>query len=231
MVRPSTKRAHYLSIGVLVLLWAQSAHLSLTDQDFVRGIASSVSRLALYAGGHGLVVALVLFGLLRLSRESLGDIGFTSQHIGKQLGIGTLFGMALFLVHNLFISPVIDALVPASADQGVDLTLLFNNAKEYPIWILLAVLQGGLVEEGSRVFGITRFEKVFGKPGFVFAVIVGSMVFGLAHLYQGVDSAIATAIQAVLFILIYLRRRRTLEAVTAHAVYDIIGITIAYQIY
>ena len=174
---------------------------------------------------------MVLFGLLRLSRESLGDIGFTSQHIGKQLGIGTLFGMALFLVHNLFISPVIDALVPASADQGVDLTLLFNNAKEYPIWILLAVLQGGLVEEGSRVFGITRFEKVFGKPGFVFAVIVGSMVFGLAHLYQGVDSAIATAIQAVLFILIYLRRRRTLEAVTAHAVYDIIGITIAYQIY
>lgn len=214
-----------------MLLWAQSAHSSLTDQDFVRGIASSVSRLALYAGGHGLVVALVLFGLLRLSRESLSDIGFTSQHIGKQLGIGTLFGMALFLLHNLFISPVIDALVPASADQGVDLTLLFNNAKEYPIWILLAVLQGGLVEEGSRVFGITRFEKAFGKPGFVFAVIVGSMVFGLAHLYQGIDSAIATAIQAVLFILIYLRRRRTLEAVTAHAVYDIIGITIAYQTY
>ena len=49
--------------------------------------------------------------------------------------------------------------------------------------------------------------------------------------YQGLDSAIGTGIQALLFILIYLRKRRALEVVTAHAVYDIIGITIAYQIY
>ena len=57
------------------------------------------------------------------------------------------------------------------------------------------------------------------------------LVFGIGHLYQGVDSAIGTGIQALLFILIYLRKRRTLEAVAAHAVYDIVGITIAYWIY
>ena len=58
-----------------------------------------------------------------------------------------------------------------------------------------------------------------------------AIVFGVNHLYQGVDSAIGTGVQALLFILIYLRRRRILEAVAAHAVYDIIGITIAYLIY
>ena len=88
-----------------------------------------------------------------------------------------------------------------------------------------------MVEEGMRVFGLTRFEKVFGRPGLATAAVVGSIVFGINHLYQGVDSAIGTGVQALLFILIYPRRRRTLEAVAAHAVYDIIGITIAYVIY
>ena len=63
------------------------------------------------------------------------------------------------------------------------------------------------------------------------SAIAERSLFGIGHLYQGVDSAIGTGIQAVLFILIYLRKRNTLEAVVAHAVYDIIGITIAYMIY
>ena len=93
------------------------------------------------------------------------------------------------------------------------------------------MFKGGLMEEGARVFGLTRFEKAFGRSGLVIAAALGSIVFGIGHLYQGVDSAIGTGIQALLFILIYLRKRRTLEAVTAHAVYDIIGITLAYIIY
>lgn len=231
MGRLSKERAYYLSITVVLLLWAQGVHLSLTDQEFVQGIASSVSRLALFAGGRGLVVLLIIIGLLRLSRESFADLGFTSRQLARQLGIGTLFGIALFVVHNLLISPVIDAVLPASSPQGVDLAPLFGNAYEYPIWIFLAVFKGGLVEELARIFGLTRFERVFGRPGLLFAVVAGSVAFGIGHLYQGVDSAIGTGMQAVLFILIYLRKRRALEAVTAHTVYDIIGITIAYQIY
>jgi len=134
-------------------------------------------------------------------------------------------------VQQVLISPVIDVFLPPTAARGVDLAPLFHNVAQYPIWIFLAVFKGGVVEEGMRVFGLTRFEKVFGRPGLLTAAVVGSIVFGINHLYQGVDSAIGTGVQALLFILIYLRRRRTLEAVAAHAVYDIIGITIAYMIY
>ncbi len=227
----STSRARYLSVVVVVLIWAQGVYFSLIDQAMVQSIAGSLPRLALFVSGHGLVIALIIAGLLRLSRETFGSIGFTSQKLARQLGIGTLFGFALFIVHQLLIAPVIDALLPTSAAQGVDLSLLFDNVYQYPIWIFLAVFKGGLVEEGMRVFGLTRFEKVFGRPGLMLAIVVGSIVFGVNHLYQGVDSAIGTGVQALLFILIYLRRRRTLEAVAAHAVYDIIGITIAYLIY
>ena len=215
----------------VVLIWAQSAHFSLADQAFAQEIASSLPRLALFASGHGIIIFLVIAGLLRLSRETFRDIGFTSEQLGRQLGIGTLFGFALFIVQQVLISPVIDVFLPPTAARGVDLAPLFHNIAQYPIWIFLAVFKGGVVEEGMRVFGLTRFEKVFGRPGLVTAAVVGSIVFGINHLYQGVDSAIGTGVQALLFILIYLRRRRTLEAVAAHAVYDIIGITIAYMIY
>ncbi len=227
----SPNRARYLSVLVVVLIWAQAVYLSLADQAFVQGIARSLPRLALFASGHGLVTILVIVGLLWLSRENLGDIGFTSRQFGRQLGIGTLFGFGVFILHQLLISPVIDAFLPTSAAQGVDLSLLFDNVYQYPIWIFLALFKGGLVEEGARVFGLTRFENVFGRPGLVIAAAIGSIVFGISHLYQGIDSAIGTGIQALLFILIYLRKRRTLEAIVAHAVYDVIGITIAYVIY
>lgn len=227
----STNQVRYLSVVVVVLIWTLGAYISLTDQAFVESVASSLTGLALFASGSGIVILLVIAGLLWLSGENLGDIGFTSEHLGRQLGIGTLFGFALFILHQVLISPVIDVFLPASVAQGVDLSLLFDNVYQYPIWIFLAVITGGLIEEGMRVFGLTRFENVFGRSGLVIAAVVGSIVFGIGHLYQGVDSAIGTGIQAVLFILIYLRRRRTLEAVAAHAVYDIIGITIAYLIY
>ena len=99
-----------------------------------------------------------------------------------------------------------------------------SDVFEYPIWIMLAVFKGGFSEELWRIFGVTRFEKAFGLPGLLAAAVLGSVVFGIAHAYQGIDSTI-------LFLLIYLRKRRALEPMTAHAVYDILGITIAYVIY
>ncbi len=227
----SGRRARFFSVVVVVLLWFQGAYFSLADPELRDSIAGSLPRLALYASTHGVVILLVIVGLLRLTGETFRDIGFTSERVGRQLGLGTLFGFALFLLHQLLISPVIDVLLPASAPQGVDLAPLFDNVYQYPIWLFLAIFKGGLAEEGARVFGLTRFEKVYGRSGLVIAAVFGSVVFGISHLYQGVDSAIGTGIQAVLFILIYLRKRRALEAVAAHAVYDIVGITIAYAIY
>ncbi len=153
----STSRARTLSVIVVLLIWAQGAYFSLADQALRESIASSLPRLAMYASGHGLVILLVIVGLLRLSRETFRDIGFTSRQLARQLGIGTLFGFALFILHQVLISPVIDVFLPTSVAQGVDLAPLFDNIYQYPIWIFLAVFKGGLAEEGVRIFGLTRF--------------------------------------------------------------------------
>ena len=103
--------------------------------------------------------------------------------------------------------------------------------------VLLIWAQGVYFSLADQAFAqdittsLPRFALFVTGHGLVIAAVIGSVVFGIAHLYQGVDSAIATGLQAVLFVLIYLRKRKALEVVTAHAVYDIIGITIAYWIY
>ena len=224
------KRAHAVSFAAVLLLWAQGVHFDLTAQDFIREVASSLPRLALYACGHGVVVLTVVALLLALSRERPGDLGFEIEGLSSQLGIGSLFGVGLFLLHAVT-APIIDALIPASSATGVDLVPLFGDIRQYPLLVFLVVFKGGLAEETWRVFGLTRFERLFGVPGLVVAVVLGSIVFGLGHLYQGLDSAIGTGIQGLLFALIYLRKRRALEAVAAHAVYDVVSVSVAYAIF
>jgi hypothetical protein len=75
----SASRVRYLSVVVVVLIWAQGAYLNIVDQAFVQEIARSLPRLAFYATARGVVLVLIVGGLLRLARENLGNIGFTSR--------------------------------------------------------------------------------------------------------------------------------------------------------
>ena len=62
------------------------------------------------------------------------------------------------------------------------------------------------------------------------AVAVGSLAFGLGHLYQGVDSVITTMVTSLVYSGVYIARRSTVEIVAAHATRDIVSIVLAYVI-
>lgn len=48
-------------------------------------------------------------------------------------------------------------------------------------------------------------------------------MFGFGHLYQGLGSAISTAVSGLVFSLVYLRRRSALEPIAAHAFSDVLA--------
>jgi membrane protease YdiL (CAAX protease family) len=54
-------------------------------------------------------------------------------------------------------------------------------------------------------------------------MMLSSAMFGFGHLYQGLGSAISTAMSGLVFSLAYLRRRSALEPVTAHAFSDVLA--------
>lgn len=63
------------------------------------------------------------------------------------------------------------------------------------------------------------------------ALVIDSVVFGLRHSYQGVNGATQAGLTGLAFALIFLRRRRVVDAMVAHASFDLMGIAAAYALY
>ena len=68
---------------------------------------------------------------------------------------------------------------------------------------VVAVVAGAVREELQRAFLVDRFERHVG-PAWV-GVVVLSALFGLGHVLQGWDAAIATGVLGACWAVIYLR--------------------------
>jgi membrane protease YdiL (CAAX protease family) len=230
MKKISVRNALYLSIGIIFLMWLRKIIQNIYYSDLVLKLAQS-NLFLLSAMVNGIVTVLIVTLLLRLSKENYKDIGFDTQNILRQLRNGLLFGVLIFILDTFLIGTIVDVLLPKTSVEGIDMSKLFNNLYFLPVWIFISVFKGGFSEELWRIFALTRFEKCFGKPGLLFALILGSVVFGFGHLYQGVGGMLSIAILGLLYALVYLRKRLAFEAVFAHATFDIIAITLGYIIY
>jgi membrane protease YdiL (CAAX protease family) len=221
----------FLSLAVIVAKWIAKAITNITYVDTTFDKISSMQGLALTALTNSAFVVISVTLLLYLSREEYGDLGFHRRRLLREIGLGALFGVVMFVLDTLLISPVASALVPETASQGIDMSVFFGKLSYAPIWLAIALLKGGFAEELWRIFSLTRFEKLFGRTGLVLALIADSLVFGLGHAYQGLGAVLANGVQGLLYAGIYLRKRSAWEPVVAHAVFDLIGITLGFLIY
>lgn len=231
MKKVSPKNALIISLGAILLIWARKVIRNTLFLDDVLRLFESVENVLLDSLIMGLFIVLIVTLLLRLSGERYRHIGFDARNIRKQLGFGILFGLLIFIFDTFISTPIIEGLLPKTSAQGIDMGRLFTNIYLLPLWILVALFKGAFSEELWRIFALTRFEKWLGKTGLVVALILGSMVFGFGHLYQGLSGLITIALIGFWYALVYLRRRRALEAVFAHATFNLIGIVLGYVIY
>ncbi len=80
---------------------------------------------------------------------------------------------------------------------------------------LVAIVAGGVREELQRAFLLRRFEQHLG--GATVGVVVLSVLFGLGHLLQGWDAAIATGVLGAFWAVMYLWRRSSVAPLVSHA--------------
>jgi membrane protease YdiL (CAAX protease family) len=227
----STRTALAISIAVILARWASKAIVNIVYVDAQLARISSMRGIARSALiGSVFIVASVTL-LLYLAREKYGDLGFHGRRLPRQIGLGALFGVLIFGLDTFMIGPLAEGLLPETAPLGIDMAILFRKWSYLPVWLVIALLKGGFAEELWRIFGLSRFEKLFGKAGLVFALILGSIVFGLGHTYQGLGAVITNVLQGLLFAGVYLRKRSAWEPVVAHAVFDLIGITLGFLMY
>jgi membrane protease YdiL (CAAX protease family) len=101
-------------------------------------------------------------------------------------------------------------------------TLATGGATGAALFGVVAIVAGGIREELQRAFLLQRFERHLG--GATVGVFVLSTAFGLGHLLQGWDAAIATGTLGAFWAVVYLRRRSSVAPIISHAGFNSIEV-------
>ena len=96
---------------------------------------------------------------------------------------------------------------------------LVRDRRDAVIFAFVVMIAGGVREEVQRGFVLRRFEQYLG--GGAAGLLIFSALFGLGHLEQGYDVAIATAVLGAFWGAIYLRRRSILGPMVGHAGFNL----------
>jgi uncharacterized protein len=95
------------------------------------------------------------------------------------------------------------------------LAALMQSPRDIWLFAVVALIAGGVREEVQRAFLLTRFEQHLG--GARVGLAITSVAFGLGHLMQGFDAALATGTLGLLWGLLYLWRRSAVAPIVSHA--------------
>ncbi|CAN5465031.1 type II CAAX endopeptidase family protein [soil metagenome] len=173
----------------------------------------------------GIVIALVPVALaLHLIGRELGGSLAAARHVGFDVrapGADLARGAALAAVIGI---PGLGLYLAARA-FGVNTTVSTDNLADawwaVPV-LLLAALQNAVLEEVVMVgYLFTRWTQA-GWP-VVVVIAASALVRGSYHLYQGFGGFLGNVAMGLILGLIYLRTRRVMPLVIAHAVLDVVA--------
>jgi len=165
-----------------------------------------------------LVVALVGF-FFRARGESVRDQLFAAARPWREVAVGLALIPASFLL--IVVVLVLLQLVAPSL-RNVPHNPLADLAKtrlQAAVFALVVMIAGGVREEIQRGFVLRRFEQYLG--GGAAGLIVFSALFGLGHLEQGHDVAIATGVLGAFWGVVFLMRRSVLGPMIGHAGFNL----------
>jgi membrane protease YdiL (CAAX protease family) len=165
-----------------------------------------------------LVVGLV-FLLLRAHGESPRAVLLGARPIVREV----MFGIAVLPVIFLGILAVLVLIVSLAPglhniprNPFEDLLRTRGDAVAFGFVVMIA---GGVREEIQRGFILHRFDRYLG--GAVTGIVVFSVFFGLGHIEQGYDAAIATAFLGACWGTIYVIRRSIVAPMVSHAGFNL----------
>ncbi len=195
------------------------------------GLVGLIVRYGSFSG-----VSLVL--LLLLSSQSLWLRGLRWSQLGMRRPIAarrtvllaTAVSVALLLAIRIAIVPF----AVLVTRQPVDLSAFgeSGDTRSFLMWLAEAWTLAAFGEEMVfRGYLIGRVSELVGKTGIgqVVAVASSSVLFGLAHRYQGWTGVIATAIIGAVLGTVYLRGRRNLwTVIVCHGIVDTVILSTLY---
>ncbi len=164
------------------------------------------------------VIGLV-FLFLRAHRESAYEMFLGYRPIVGEAIVGVLLVPALFLLLLLVLAIVLmfaPGLHNVERNPFEDMMQTRQNTLVFGVVVMVA---GGLREEIQRAFILRRFEHYLG--GGLVGIVVFSAMFGLGHIEQGCDAALATSLLGAAWGTVYLVRRSIVAPIVSHAGFNL----------
>jgi membrane protease YdiL (CAAX protease family) len=165
-----------------------------------------------------LVVGLVFFFLLA-HRESPRAVLLGQKRVVREIFVGVALVPAVFMLVLLVLMVILTVApqlhnVPRNPLE--DMLQTRGNAMIFGVVVMIA---GGVREEIQRGFIVHRFEGFLG--GAMIGVLVYSLLFGLGHVEQGYDAAIATGTLGAIWGVTYVVRRSVVAPMVSHAAFNL----------
>jgi membrane protease YdiL (CAAX protease family) len=201
--------------GILLLFWFRS----MDRADF------SVSDMLVYplVFGTGLTILILLLNRF-MCRASLGSFSPGKDTVAKDLGwsLVLLFVyIALAVIQQLTLVRWLPSEGPPPEIQNLIIELS-HNPLLLAIWLGPVVWIGvALFEELHKAFFLKCLWEVWDTPrGKWLVVLAATALTGAVHSYQGIAGVISTGIMGFIAAVFYMKRRRILPLIVAHALYD-----------
>jgi len=165
---------------------------------------------------------------LRLRKLTWRDLGLCSpKSWTKTLLLGGAGGLLYFVLTTWGIEPFLQG----KLGKDVNLELfesLVGNWKMLFLWLTVAWTLAAFGEElVYRGYILNRVADIFMKPptGFWIGVLVNSLLFGLAHAYQGIVGVIMSILFGLAISVVYLWNERNMwTCILFHGIYDTPGL-------
>lgn len=165
-----------------------------------------------------LVLGLVVAFLWRRG-ESFHQLCLGSVPVWREAALG----VSLVVPITLGVAAIVlgaRALWPSLHNVPVNpLAAIMADPQLVVLFAVVVVLAGGVREEIQRAFQLHRLTPAVMQPGL--AVLVTSVAFGLGHLIQGRDVALATATLGAVWGTLWLRRQSLVAAAMCHALFNL----------
>src|SRR5688572_23457972 len=158
-----------------------------------------------------------LIVMQNLHQKRLTDLAGPATNWKKNFLVGLAL-VPLLLLINVLVSVTIRYLLPKYFSDHNPLLDTIKSPQDLALFILAALLAGGIKEEFQRAFILTRFRDHLG--GAPVGLVLWSVIFGAAHYVQGPQGIITASLFGLIFGLVYLAQKSLVAPIVAHGVYD-----------
>jgi membrane protease YdiL (CAAX protease family) len=204
----------------------------LTNPFFIVETIILTTFIIILFGGIGFIFGLVI-SLLTLwaSKWNWTYFGLGKVNLVHAIKFAFLFTLIIILINDIILSPLIESYLNSDIDLNA-FDSLKGNSSTLIIYLLLVWTLIAFGEEFFfRGYLMNRLNDLLRsiKYPWLVSALLSSIVFGLAHSYQGISGMISTGIVGlILAISFYKNQQNLLVNILCHGIYDTYGLLMIY---